>query len=61
MSNFDKKVTVKAIYKFKANNNDELTFKKGDLITVTQREDGGWWEGTSQETGKTGTFCTWGR
>jgi len=58
MSNFDKKVTVKAIYKFKANNNDELTFKKGDLITVTQREDGGWWEGTSQETGKTGWFPT---
>ena len=25
MSNFDKKVTVKAIYKFKANNNDEVT------------------------------------
>ena len=36
----------------------QLTFKKGDLITVTQREDGGWWEGTSQETGKTGWFPT---
>ena len=34
----------------------QLTFKKGDLITVTQKEDGGWWEGTSHETGKTGWF-----
>ena len=33
-----------------------MTFKKGDLITVTQKEDGGWWEGTSHETGKTGWF-----
>jgi hypothetical protein len=26
------------------------------MITVTQKEDGGWWEGTSHETGKTGWF-----
>lgn len=36
--------------------NFQLTFKKGELITVTQKEDGGWWEGTSHETGKTGWF-----
>ena len=34
----------------------QLTFKKGDLITVTQKEDGGWWEGTSHDSGKTGWF-----
>jgi hypothetical protein len=34
----------------------QLSFKKGDLVTVTQKLDGGWWEGTSQETGKTGWF-----
>merc|ERR1719510_2453380 len=45
-----------AVYKFKASNNDELSFKKGDLITVTQKEEGGWWEGTSHESGKTGWF-----
>jgi len=33
-----------------------LSFKKGDLITVTQKEEGGWWEGTSHESGKTGWF-----
>lgn len=38
--------TVQAEYSFQGGNNDELCFKKGDIITVTQREDGGWWEGT---------------
>lgn len=32
----------------------QLCFKKGDKITVTQKEDGGWWEGTLS--GKTGWF-----
>ncbi|CAH0603149.1 unnamed protein product [Chrysodeixis includens] len=45
---------VKAIYSFKGKNNDELCFKKGDIITVTQKEEGGWWEGTLGET--TGWF-----
>jgi len=45
---------VKAVYKFKGTNNDELKFKKGDIITVTQKEDGGWWEGTLD--GRTGWF-----
>lgn len=45
---------VKAIYSFKGKNNDELCFKKGDVITVTQKEEGGWWEGTLGET--TGWF-----
>lgn len=38
--------TVQAEYSFQRQNNDELQFKKGDIITVTQCEDGGWWEGT---------------
>ncbi|KAJ8310762.1 hypothetical protein KUTeg_012627 [Tegillarca granosa] len=45
---------VKAIYNFKGTNNDELCFNKGDIITVTQVLDGGWWEGTLS--GKTGWF-----
>jgi Rho guanine nucleotide exchange factor 7 len=32
----------------------QLCFKKGDIITITQREDGGWWEGTIGD--KTGWF-----
>lgn len=45
---------VQAVYSFKGKNNDELCFKKGDIITVTQFDDGGWWEGTLEE--KTGWF-----
>lgn len=41
--------TVQAEYSFQGENNDELRFQKGDIITVTQREDGGWWEGTLNE------------
>ncbi|XP_046401861.1 rho guanine nucleotide exchange factor 7 isoform X2 [Ischnura elegans] len=45
---------VQAIYSFKGKNNDELCFRKGDIITITQKEEGGWWEGTLE--GKTGWF-----
>ncbi|XP_052785273.1 rho guanine nucleotide exchange factor 7-like isoform X3 [Mya arenaria] len=45
---------VKALYNFKGANNDELCYLKGDIITVTQAIEGGWWEGTLN--GKTGWF-----
>ncbi|XP_058062356.1 rho guanine nucleotide exchange factor 7 isoform X1 [Anopheles bellator] len=47
-------ITVQAQYSFKGSNNDELCFKKGEIITLTQREEGGWWEGTLGD--KTGWF-----
>ncbi|XP_030759616.1 uncharacterized protein LOC115885013 isoform X1 [Sitophilus oryzae] len=46
-------LVVQALYTFKGSNNDELCFKKGDVITVTQKDDG-WWEGTLND--KTGWF-----
>uniref|UniRef100_A0A672JA04 Rac/Cdc42 guanine nucleotide exchange factor (GEF) 6 n=1 Tax=Salarias fasciatus TaxID=181472 RepID=A0A672JA04_SALFA len=45
---------VKARFNFKQNNEDELSFNKGELILVTRQEEGGWWEGTLN--GKTGWF-----
>lgn len=45
---------VKARFNFKQNNEDELSFGKGDLILVMRQEEGGWWEGTLN--GKTGWF-----
>ncbi|XP_042903160.1 rho guanine nucleotide exchange factor 7 [Parasteatoda tepidariorum] len=45
---------VKALYDYKASNNDELCLKKGDVVTVTQALEGGWWEGTLN--GVTGWF-----
>ncbi|KAA8588766.1 hypothetical protein FQN60_010111 [Etheostoma spectabile] len=47
-------VMVKARFNFKQNNEDELSFNKGDLIHVLRQEEGGWWEGTIN--GKTGWF-----
>ncbi|XP_018329256.1 uncharacterized protein LOC108739724 isoform X2 [Agrilus planipennis] len=47
-------MTVQAVYSFKGKNNDELCFKKGDKIVITQKEEGGWWEGTLGD--KTGWF-----
>lgn len=45
---------VKARFNFKQNNEDELSFNKGEVILVTRQEEGGWWEGTLN--GKTGWF-----
>lgn len=48
---------VQADFSFKGSNNDELCFKKGDLIVLTNRdEEGAWWEGTAVESGLTGWF-----
>ncbi|KAL7298117.1 hypothetical protein TKK_0009121 [Trichogramma kaykai] len=54
MSKNDGPKLVVALFTFKGKNNDELCFKKGDIITITQLEDGGWWEGTLND--KTGWF-----
>lgn len=53
-SDLKKPFFVQAVYAFKGKHNDELCFKKGDIITVTQVDNGGWWEGTLDE--KTGWF-----
>lgn len=45
---------VRAIYDYIGENNDELCLKKGDVITVTQTPEGGWFEGTLR--GMTGWF-----
>ncbi|CAK5033473.1 unnamed protein product [Meloidogyne enterolobii] len=36
-------IQVVAKYKFEGRNNDELSFSKNDIITVTQQLDGGWY------------------
>lgn len=35
---------------------DELTIEEGDMITILERDDSGWWKGTNQRTKKTGLF-----
>ncbi|XP_062301515.1 rho guanine nucleotide exchange factor 7b [Scomber scombrus] len=47
-------ILVKARFAFQQTNEDELSFSKGDIISVMRQEDGGWWEGSFN--GKTGWF-----
>ncbi|GAB1864499.1 Rho guanine nucleotide exchange factor 7 isoform X2 [Camponotus japonicus] len=54
MSKPDAPKFVIALFSFKGKNNDELCFKKGDIITITQVDDEGWSEGTLHD--KTGWF-----
>ncbi|XP_024919835.1 rho guanine nucleotide exchange factor 7a isoform X2 [Cynoglossus semilaevis] len=52
--NSGQQLLVKARFNFQQTNEDELTFNKGDIISVTRQEDGGWWEGMFS--GRTGWF-----
>ncbi|KAF7662946.1 hypothetical protein LDENG_00222430 [Lucifuga dentata] len=52
--NSGQQLLVKARFNFQQTNEDELTFEKGEFISVTRQEDGGWWEGMLN--GKTGWF-----
>ncbi|KAM6945480.1 rho guanine nucleotide exchange factor 7b isoform 2-T2 [Aplochiton taeniatus] len=45
---------AKARFNFQQTNEDELSFSKGDVISVSRQEDGGWWEGSLH--GKSGWF-----
>ncbi|CAF1590650.1 unnamed protein product [Rotaria magnacalcarata] len=55
INHISEKVVVTALYAFKAQNTDELSFAKNDMIVLTQAPaDGGWWEGTLNN--KTGWF-----
>lgn len=47
---------ARALFDYSAENVDELTFKRGDLITIieTHMEDSGWWKGEFK--GKIGLF-----
>lgn len=51
-----KREQARAIYDYKAQNDDELTIKKGDIIIILSKgvEDEGWWKG--ELNGKIGVF-----
>merc|ERR1712037_482533 len=41
----DCKMVARAIFSFQAQNNRELSFKKGDVIYIKKQVDGNWYEG----------------
>ena len=45
---------VIALYPYAAQNTDELTFDKGSVINVTNKDDADWWKG--EQNGVTGMF-----
>lgn len=42
---FTSKISVKALYDYRAQREDELSFCKHAIITNVNKEDGGWWRG----------------
>lgn len=44
----------RALYEYKAAQSDELDLQPGDVITLTTKLEGGWWEGELR--GKSGVF-----
>jgi len=36
-------IQAKGLYDYTASCDTELTFKKGDILTITERDDSGWW------------------
>jgi len=47
--------SVKALYDYNATDENELTFKANETITVLQKDDSGWWQGELSN-GKIGMF-----
>uniref|UniRef100_A0A3Q3IBH5 1-phosphatidylinositol 4,5-bisphosphate phosphodiesterase gamma n=1 Tax=Monopterus albus TaxID=43700 RepID=A0A3Q3IBH5_MONAL len=43
------KSTVKAMYEYKAQRDDELSFTKNAIITNVEKQEGGWWKGDCGE------------
>lgn len=46
---------LQTLFEYTAANDDELSFKPGQLIRLLSKEDGGWWKG-ELEGGKSGWF-----
>lgn len=56
LPSFSSVCQVIAMYDYKAANGDEMTFQKGQLINVLNKDDSDWWKG--EINGVTGLFPT---
>jgi len=50
----DNAIKVRALFNYTGVEDTELSFKEGDLITVTYKDESGWWEG--ELAGRVGVF-----
>ena len=48
-------ITVRALYEYKKDKDDELDLKENEVISVTKENDDGWLDGISDD-GRTGLF-----
>ena len=49
-------MVCKALYDFKASDEEEMDMQRGDTINVQNKADANWWKGTNQRTNKEGLF-----
>ena len=49
-------VAAKALYDYEATNEGDLALTNGDIISVTEQNDNGWWKGRNNRTGESGYF-----
>ena len=45
---------VKVKFKYRRQNEDELTLSKGQIVKIIFKHDDGWWEGENVDTGMIG-------
>lgn len=43
-----------ALYDYEARTNEDLSFKKGERMEITNNTDGGWWQAKSLSSGRSG-------
>lgn len=48
-------IFARALYDFEGTRSDNLSFKKGDILTVLNQNDSGWWQGSNMH-GRIGLF-----
>ena len=47
---------VIALYEYSAMQEDELSFKEGQVLVVIERDNAGWWRGNHVDDSKSGWF-----
>lgn len=49
-------VSARALYDYEPQSEGDIALKTGDIISVTEQNENGWWKGTNNRTGESGFF-----